>query len=69
LGVCEDGPIMIVHPEAIKYGHVTEAALERIFLQHLLQNQPVEELIVHPPSSRPILRSVKRPAGKPQFRK
>jgi hypothetical protein len=43
--------------------------LERIFQQHLLQNQPVEELIVHPPSSRPILKSVKRPAGKLQFRK
>lgn len=55
LGVCEDGPIMIVHPEAIKYGHVTEAALERIFQQHLLGNQPVEDLIVSPPPSRPIL--------------
>ena len=55
LGVCADGPIMIVHPEAIKYQHVNEAALERIFQQHLLRNQPVEELIVRQLSSRPIL--------------
>jgi (2Fe-2S) ferredoxin len=55
LGVCADGPVMIVHPEAIKYHHVTEAALERIFQQHLLGNQPVEELIVREPPVRPIL--------------
>jgi (2Fe-2S) ferredoxin len=55
LGVCADGPVMIVHPEAIKYCHVSEAALERIFHQHLLGNQPVEELIVYQPPVRPIL--------------
>ena len=55
LGVCADGPIMIVHPEAIKYQHVNEAALERIFQQHLLRGQPVEELIVRQQLSRPIL--------------
>ncbi len=55
LGVCADGPVIIVHPEAIKYQHVTEAALERIFQQHLLDNQPVEELIVREPPVRSIL--------------
>ncbi|GIK43170.1 MAG: ferredoxin [Chloroflexota bacterium] len=55
LGICADGPIMIVHPEAIKYHHLTEPALERIFQQHLLGNQPVEELIVREQPSRPIL--------------
>ena len=55
LGVCADGPIIIVHPEAIKYQHVNEAALERIFQQHLLRGQPVEELIVRQQPSRPIL--------------
>ena len=46
LGVCENGPIIIVHPEAIKYQHVDQAALEQIFHRHLLHNQPVEELKV-----------------------
>lgn len=55
LGVCADGPVMIVHPEAIKYYHLTEAVLERIFQQHLLNNQPVEEFIVREPPVRPIL--------------
>jgi (2Fe-2S) ferredoxin len=54
LGVCMNGPIMIVHPEIIKYQHVDPAALESIFQQHLLKGQPVEELIVHQPPSRPI---------------
>jgi (2Fe-2S) ferredoxin len=55
LGVCAAGPVIIVHPEAIKYHHVTEAALERIFQQHLLGNQPVAELIVRELPARPIL--------------
>jgi hypothetical protein len=59
---------MIVHPEAIKYGRVTEGALERIFQQHLLQGRPVDELIVQPPLSRPILKNAKHSRVKPYFR-
>ena len=46
LAVCSDGPIMIVHPEGIKYQRVDEPALNLIFQQHLLNNQPVEALRV-----------------------
>ena len=46
LGVCENGPVMIVHPEAIKYQHVGPQALEEIFEQHLLNDAPVEHLRV-----------------------
>jgi len=45
LGVCEEGPIIMVHPEGIRYHHVDQAALERIFEEHLLQDTPVEDLI------------------------
>lgn len=45
LGVCENGPVMIVHPDGVKYHHVDAAALERIFDQHILGGQPVEEYI------------------------
>jgi (2Fe-2S) ferredoxin len=55
LGVCADGPVIIVHPEAIKYHHVTQAALERIFMEHLLGNQPVEALIICELPARSIL--------------
>jgi (2Fe-2S) ferredoxin len=58
LGVCINGPIMVIHPEIIKYQHVDAAALERIFQQHLLQGQPVEELIVHQSPSRPIFKKL-----------
>jgi cob(I)alamin adenosyltransferase len=47
LGVCQGGPILVVYPDGIWYHHVDEAALLRIYEQHLLLNQPVEELIFH----------------------
>ncbi|GAB4426503.1 MAG: hypothetical protein Kow0031_06300 [Anaerolineae bacterium] len=49
LGVCNSGPVLIVHPDGIKYHRVDDAALERIFQEHILQGRPVEELIVHRP--------------------
>jgi cob(I)alamin adenosyltransferase len=45
--VCSDGPIMVVYPEGIWYHHVDEAALERIYEEHILGGQPVEALIFH----------------------
>ncbi len=47
LGVCSGGPIMAVYPEGIWYHHVDEIALERIYREHILGGQPVEELIFH----------------------
>lgn len=51
LGVCSNGPIMIVHPEGIKYQQVDEQALNLIFEQHLLNNKPVKtlEVVSSPP--------------------
>jgi (2Fe-2S) ferredoxin len=54
LGVCEHGPIMIVHPERVRYGRVDQAKLDRIFEEHLLQDQPVDELILPYPQPRKI---------------
>lgn len=69
LGVCADGPIMIIHPEATKYYCPNEAALERIFEQHLLRGQPVDELMVRQLPSRSIFigqpdRNKSQPASK-----
>ena len=56
LGVCAGGPILVVYPEGVWYHHVDVAALERIFHEHILHGQPVDELIFHrlyPPGQEP----------------
>jgi cob(I)alamin adenosyltransferase len=47
LGVCSGGPIMVVYPDGIWYHHVDETALQRIYQEHILAGEPVEELIFH----------------------
>lgn len=47
LGVCEDGPIMMVHPDGVRYHRLNEAALNRIFNEHILHDQPVNDHIQH----------------------
>lgn len=60
LAVCEAGPVMIVHPEGVKYQQLTGARLERIFQEHLLDDRPVVELMAPRQPSRPILPQKKR---------
>ena len=55
LAVCSNGPIIIIHPDAIKYQHVDEQNLNLIFQQHLLNNEPVETLRVITPPPRRIM--------------
>lgn len=47
MGVCSGGPIVAVYPDGIWYHHVDEAALERIYQEHILNDQPVTDLIFH----------------------
>jgi (2Fe-2S) ferredoxin len=47
LGVCSDGPIVVVYPEGIWYARVTPQLLERIVVEHLARGEPVEEAIFH----------------------
>ena len=44
LGVCHSGPIMMVHPGAVRYQQVDEAALGRIVQEHFIDGNPVEDL-------------------------
>ena len=47
LGVCSNGPIVVVYPDGIWYAGVTPELLERIVVEHLKQNRPVEDAVFH----------------------
>jgi (2Fe-2S) ferredoxin len=47
LGVCSNGPIVVVYPEGIWYSEVTPALLERIVVEHLKGGRPIDEAIFH----------------------
>ena len=47
LGVCQQGPILVVYPDGIWYHGVDEAALDRIFHEHLVAGNPVAEFVFH----------------------
>lgn len=47
LGVCYNGPLLVVYPEGIWYHSVDETVLRRIVDEHLRQGRPVEEYIFH----------------------
>jgi (2Fe-2S) ferredoxin len=44
LDACQQGPSLVVYPEAVWYGNVQLEDVEEIFNQHLLLDQPVERL-------------------------
>jgi (2Fe-2S) ferredoxin len=47
LGVCSGGPIVVVYPEGIWYSAVTPELLERIVVEHLKNDRPVDEAVFH----------------------
>lgn len=44
LGVCSNGPIMVVHPEGVWYCNLDEAGIDRIVEEHFRQGKVVESL-------------------------
>lgn len=47
LGVCANGPIVVVYPDGIWYANVTSALLELIVVEHLKHGRPVKEAVFH----------------------
>jgi len=41
---CEEGPVLVVYPEAIWYTYVDESDLDEIISEHLLHGRIVERL-------------------------
>jgi (2Fe-2S) ferredoxin len=48
LGLCEQGPAMVVYPDNIWYSWIDEDDLDEIIEQHLVNGKPVERLRIHP---------------------
>lgn len=50
-GFCEEGPIVVVHPEGTFYTRVKPSDAEVIVEEHIVGGQPVERLLYHDPAS------------------
>jgi (2Fe-2S) ferredoxin len=46
LDACNFGPSLVVYPEGIYYGNVLLSDVNEIVEEHLLQNRPVERLVL-----------------------
>ncbi len=46
LDACEYGPTVVVYPEGVYYGGVTPIDVSEIVNEHLLNDRPVERLII-----------------------
>lgn len=47
LGVCRNGPIMLVYPEGVWYSDLTETKIDTIIEQHFKGGKPVVEYAFH----------------------
>jgi (2Fe-2S) ferredoxin len=46
LDQCEHGPTVVIYPEAVWYGSVTEDDVEEIVASHIIAGKPVQRLII-----------------------
>lgn len=46
LDACEFGPTVVVYPEQIWYGGVTENDIDEIINEHIINNRPVNRLMI-----------------------
>ena len=46
LRICAEGPILLIWPDGVIYGHVTAERLERIVREHVIGGEPIEDWVV-----------------------
>ncbi|MDT3428652.1 (2Fe-2S) ferredoxin [Paenibacillus forsythiae] len=46
LGLCGNGPFLIVYPDGVWYYNVTTDDVQRIVKEHLVEGNPVDELVM-----------------------
>jgi NADH:ubiquinone oxidoreductase subunit F (NADH-binding)/(2Fe-2S) ferredoxin len=51
-GFCAEGPLLVVQPDGIFYGHLTEKDIPHLVEEHLLKGRPVPKLMYHPPETK-----------------
>ncbi len=47
LRICRQGAVAVVYPEGIWYTNINLQVLDRIIDEHLVQDKPVEEFVLH----------------------
>ncbi len=47
LDACEYGPSLVIYPEGIFYGGVTKEDIPEIINEHILNNRPVNRLVIN----------------------
>ena len=48
LGRCKEGPILVIYPEGVWYTYQNEKDIDEIIEMHVLQDKPVERLLLDP---------------------
>lgn len=46
---CNEGPVMVVYPEAVWYTFMDQSDIDEIITEHLEQGRPVERLMIDSP--------------------
>ena len=54
LNHCGHGPVIVVYPEGVWYGQVTEDDVDELFREHILGGRPVERLRVGTKPEKPL---------------
>jgi (2Fe-2S) ferredoxin len=41
---CDEGPVLVIYPEAVWYSYIDQEDIDEIIEEHLLNGRPVERL-------------------------